>query len=57
MFLKKRNLNLRKMFFKLQVLNSSKILLEKLPINSFRLRFLKKSFPEAKIYILDTEWS
>ena len=48
----KRNSNLRKLFFKLQVLNSSKILLEKLPINSFRLRFLKKSFPEAKYIYL-----
>ena len=48
----KRNLNLRKLFFKLQVLNSSKILLEKLPINSFRLRFLEKSFPEAKYIYL-----
>ena len=48
----KRNLNLRKLFFKLRVLNSSKILLEKLPINSFRLRFLEKSFPEAKYIYL-----
>ena len=47
-----KNLNLRKLFFKLQVLNSSKILLEKLPINSFRLHFLKQSFPEAKYIYL-----
>ena len=34
------------------MLNSSKILLEKLPINSFRLRFLKESFPEARYIYL-----
>ena len=40
------------LFFKEQVLSESKILLEKLPINSFRLNFLEKSFPNARYIYL-----
>ena len=40
------------LFFKEQVLAESKILLEKLPINSFRLDFIEKSFPNARYIYL-----
>lgn len=43
---------LRNLFFREQVLENASILLEKLPINNFRLEFLKKSFPEAKYIYL-----
>ena len=43
---------LRYLFFKEQVLNKSSILLEKLPINSFRVEFLTKAFPEGKFIYL-----
>jgi len=47
----KNNL-LHRIFFREQVLEKSTILLEKLPINNFRLKFLKKSFQNARyIYI------
>ncbi len=39
-------------FFREQVLGNAKILLEKLPINSFRLKFLEKSFPNARYIYL-----
>jgi hypothetical protein len=43
---------LHHLFFREQVLGNAKVLLEKLPINNFRLKFLKKSFPNARyIYI------
>ena len=41
----KQNNLLHYLFFREQVLGKSTILLEKLPINNFRLKFLKKSFP------------
>lgn len=43
---------LRKLFYKQQLFGKSKVLLEKLPINNFRLNFIKKSFPEAKFIYL-----
>ena len=43
---------LQYLFFREQVLANAQILLEKLPINSFRLRFLQKSFPNAKYIYL-----
>jgi len=49
--LKKNNL-LHHLFFRKQVLGNAKILLEKLPINNFRLKFLKESFPNAKYIYL-----
>ena len=48
---KKNNL-LHHLFFREQVLENSTILLEKLPINNFRLNFLKKSFPNARYIYL-----
>ena len=48
----KKNSILRTLFFKEQVLDNAKILLEKLPANNFRLDFLKNSFPEAKYIYL-----
>lgn len=49
--LKKNNI-LHHIFFRKQVLGNAKVLLEKLPINNFRLKFLKKSFPDAKYIYL-----
>ena len=47
-----KNKKLHRLLFKEQVIGKSTILLEKLPINSFRLEFLINSFPHAKfIYI------
>ena len=46
------NTLLRALFFREQALGNAKILIEKLPINNFRLDFLKKSFPEAKYIYL-----
>ena len=43
---------LKKLFFREQVLGNSKILLEKLPINNFRLEFLNHVFPNAKYIYL-----
>lgn len=43
---------LKKLFFREQVLGNSKILLEKLPINNFRLEFLNHAFPNAKYIYL-----
>jgi hypothetical protein len=48
----KQNNLLHHLFFREQILGNSEILLEKLPINSFRLNFLKKSFPNAKYIYL-----
>lgn len=48
----KETSKLRNLFFREQVLDNASILLEKLPINNFRLNFLKKSFPEAKYIYL-----
>lgn len=47
-----KNILLRKLFFREQILGNAKILLEKLPINNFRLKFLHESFPEAKFIYL-----
>jgi len=47
-----KNTLLRKLFFREQVLGNAEILIEKLPINNFRLDFLQKSFPEAKYIYL-----
>ena len=47
-----KNKKLHLLLFTEQVIGKSTILLEKLPINSFRLEFLINSFPDAKfIYI------
>lgn len=43
---------LHSLFFKEQVLAEARILLEKLPINSFRLDFLERSFPNARYIYL-----
>ena len=43
---------LKKLFFREQVLWNSEILLEKLPVNNFRLEFLNTSFPNAKYIYL-----
>lgn len=48
---KKNNL-LKKLFFQEQVIADANILLEKLPINNFRLEFLKESFINAKYIYL-----
>ena len=48
----KNNNLLHHLFFREQVLGKSTILLEKLPINNFRLNFLKNSFPNAKYIYL-----
>ena len=48
-----KNTNLLlKLFHKEQVYQRGKILLEKLPINSFRLKFIQKCFPKAKYIYL-----
>ena len=49
--LKQNNL-LHHLLFREQVSGNAKILLEKLPINNFRLKFLKKSFPNARYIYL-----
>lgn len=43
-----RTIFLKIIFVFLKIIKSKKILVEKLPINSFRLTFLKKMFPKAK---------
>ena len=48
----KENNLLHDLFFREQVLENSTILLEKLPINNFRLEFLNASFPDAKYIYL-----
>ena len=48
---KKNNL-LNDLFFREQVLGRATILLEKLPINNFRLNFLNASFPNARYIYL-----
>ena len=48
----KKTNQLKTIFFKEQVISNSKILLEKLPINCFRLNFLHQSFPNAKYIYL-----
>jgi len=47
-----RTKKLRKLFFREQVVANKDILLEKLPINNFRLRYLKACFPDAKYIYL-----
>jgi len=49
---KKQTDILRRLFFKEQVLNKSDVLLEKLPINSFRVEFLTSAFPDAQFIYL-----
>lgn len=48
----KKTILLRKLFHKQQVFNRGEILLEKLPINNFRLDFIESAFPEAKYIYL-----
>lgn len=43
---------LRSLFHRKQVLNNGSILLEKLPINAFRLNFINAAFPDAKFIYL-----
>src|ERR1700759_3667355 len=43
---------LRRLFFREQVAANAEVLLEKLPINNFRLRFLNVCFPDAKYIYL-----
>jgi hypothetical protein len=43
---------LKKLFFREQVIGKSSVLLEKLPINNFRLDFLHSTFPNAKYIYL-----
>ena len=47
-----KNTLLRKLFFREQILENAKVVIEKLPINNFRLNFLQKSFPEARYIYL-----
>lgn len=47
-----KNILLQRLFFKEQVLGGASLLLEKLPINNFRLNFLHNSFPDAKYIYL-----
>ena len=49
---KEKSSELRNLFLKEQVLANATILLEKLPINNFRLKFLQKCFPKAKYIYL-----
>ena len=49
---KEKSSELRNLFFREQVLGNASILLEKLPINNFRLKFLQKCFPKAKYIYL-----
>ena len=49
---KKQTEILRKLFYREQVFGKSKILLEKLPINNFRLNFIEDAFPDAKYIYL-----
>lgn len=48
---KKSNI-LHHLFFREQVLGNANILLEKLPINSFRLKFIEQVFPNARYIYL-----
>ena len=50
--IEKNNEKIRDLFEEQQHLGQSSILLEKLPINNFRLKFLQASFPEAKYIYL-----
>lgn len=43
---------LKKLFFREQVIGKSSVLLEKLPINNFRLDFLHSTFPNSKYIYL-----
>ena len=47
-----KNIVLQHLLFREQVLSESKLLVEKLPINAFRLNFLKKTFPNARYIYL-----
>ena len=49
---KKKTEILRKLFYREQICGNSKILLEKLPINNFRLKFIEDAFPDAKYIYL-----
>ncbi|SDS84022.1 sulfotransferase family protein [Winogradskyella sediminis] len=48
----KQTKRLQRLFFKEQVINKGAILLEKLPINNFRLKFINCAFPNAKYIYL-----
>ncbi len=48
----KKKQKLRSLFFKEQTIDKGNILLEKLPINTFRLEFIEAIFPEAKYIYL-----
>ena len=50
-YCKEKSSELKNLFFKEQVLGNSTVLMEKLPINNFRLKFLQKCFPKASKYI------
>ncbi len=43
---------LKRLMFQEQVFNNGSVLLEKLPINNFRLDFINEAFPEAKFIYL-----
>ena len=47
-----KNSILKHLLFREQVLSESKVLVEKLPVNSFRLNFLKSTFPNARYIYL-----
>lgn len=48
----KKNEKLKRLFHKEQIIDKSRILLEKLPTNSFRLEFINEVFPNAKFIYL-----
>ena len=51
-YCKEKSCELRNLFFREQVLGNATVLMEKLPINNFRLKFLQKCFPKAKYIYL-----
>ena len=51
-YCKEKSSELRYLFFREQVLGNATVLMEKLPINNFRLKFLQKCFPKAKYIYL-----
>lgn len=50
--LNEKNNILHHLFFREQVLGNATVLLEKLPINSFRLKFIEQTFPNARYIYL-----
>ena len=51
-YCKEKSSMLKNLFFREQVLGNATVLMEKLPINNFRLKFLQKCFPKAKYIYL-----